>query len=66
MDARHSTSPVHYFDPILHSIPCGAPGFAEPSTKHSRSVTCQACVAFLRARTTPAPAAHASGDTHAW
>jgi hypothetical protein len=65
MDARKPTSLVHYFDPILHSIPCGSRGFAEPSTKHARSVTCPECRDHLRARTAPPPAA-TSGDAHVW
>jgi hypothetical protein len=60
-----STSVVHFFDTIRHAVPCGAPGFAERSTKHSHGVTCPRCVELLRAR--PAPGhATAADDAHAW
>ncbi len=64
--APTSTAPVHYFDTVLHSVPCGAPAYAERSTKHARSVTCTACVAFLRARTAPAQSAGLGDASHAW
>jgi hypothetical protein len=67
MDARKPSSLVHYFDPILHSVPCGSPGFSEPSTKHARGVTCRECVAFLRTRAaSPAAARVPGGDAHVW
>ncbi|HEX9050944.1 MAG TPA: hypothetical protein VF841_10465 [Anaeromyxobacter sp.] len=61
----NTTSPVHYFDPVHHVVPCGA-GLAQRSTKHSRNVTCPACVTFLRARTAPAQASALGDASHAW
>ncbi len=60
-----STSVVHYFDTDRHSVPCGAPGFAERSTKHARHVTCPACVALLR-EGAPAQAGGHEDAAHAW
>lgn len=45
-------SPVHYYDTSRHLILCGLRGFDHRSTKHSRDVTCEACVGLLRARPT--------------
>ena len=61
-----STQLVHYFDTTRHAVPCGSPGFAEHSTKHSRSVTCPACLALLRARTAPAQESATGDASHAW
>ncbi len=56
MDALTTASPVHYFDTTLHRILCGVRGFDHRSTKHVRSVTCDACVGLLRERpAVPAP-----------
>jgi hypothetical protein len=38
---------VHFYDTFTHSILCGVRGVDHHSTKHSRSVTCRACVALL-------------------
>ena len=65
MDARNPTTLVHYFDTLLHSVPCGSPGFEQRSTKHSRSVTCPRCVALLRARTAPAQTIGLGDASHA-
>jgi hypothetical protein len=50
MDALTSASLVHYYDTRLHRILCGLRGFEQRSTKHSRSVTCHACVGLLTKR----------------
>jgi hypothetical protein len=61
MNALTPTSVVHYFDTRTHGILCGVHGADHRSTKHSRSVTCHACVGLLRER--PAmPAAPAQPD----
>jgi hypothetical protein len=61
MDALTSASPVHYYDTRLHRILCGLRGFEQRSTKHSRSVTCPACVGLLAKRPeTLAPGASAT------
>ena len=48
MDALTPASPVHYFDTRLHRIVCGVRGPDHRSTKHSRDVTCDACLGLLR------------------
>jgi hypothetical protein len=40
-------SPVHFYDTFAHRILCGVRGVDHHSTKHSRSVTCRACVTLL-------------------
>ncbi len=50
MNALNPTSPVHFYDTHLHQILCGLHGFEHRSSKHSRNVTCQACVALLGPR----------------
>jgi hypothetical protein len=58
MDALTPAKRVHYFDTGLHRILCGLQGFEHRSTKHSRDVTCEACVGLLRERpASPAPSA---------
>jgi len=52
MDALTPASLVHYYDTRLHQILCGLRGFEHRSTKHSRSVTCHACVGLLGKRPT--------------
>jgi hypothetical protein len=54
MIAPTPTTLVHYFDTRLHRILCGLRGFEHRSTKHSRAVTCQACVGLLGKRTSEA------------
>lgn len=56
MDSLTPASTVHYYDTRLHRILCGVQGFDHRSTKHSRSVTCHACVALLGERPTATPA----------
>jgi hypothetical protein len=46
MTAPNGT-PVHFYDTLAHRILCGVRGVDHHSTKHSRSVTCQACVTLL-------------------
>lgn len=48
MDDLIAASPVHYFDTSLHRIACGVRGADHRSTKHSRDVTCDACLGLLR------------------
>jgi hypothetical protein len=62
MDTLTPRKTVHYYDTNLHLILCGLRGFEARSTKHSRDVTCNACVGLLRDR--PALAA-ASGSSSA-
>jgi hypothetical protein len=64
MSALIATPLVHYYDTRERSIPCGVRGFEDPSTKHSRSVTCPACLEFLGERPTTASssASAASAD----
>ncbi len=59
MDALTPASPVHYFDTSLHRIACGVRGSDHRSTKHSRDVTCDACLGLLRDG--PTLASRASG-----
>jgi hypothetical protein len=57
--ASHPTSePVHYYDTTQHAIACGVRGFAEPSTKYPRSVTCAECIRVLATE----PQEHATTD----
>jgi hypothetical protein len=67
MDAVRPAATVHYYDTSLHRILCGVRGFDQRSTKHSRDVTCDACVGLLRERpiaaksaSSPAPSSAAS------
>lgn len=64
MDSLIPASTIHYFDPGLRRILCGLPGFQHRSTKHSRFVTCDACVGLLRERPAMAssPSSAASGS----
>ena len=50
MDALTPASLVHYYDTRVHRILCGVRGPEHRSTKHSRSVTCHACVGLLGKR----------------
>jgi hypothetical protein len=50
MNALSPAALVHYYDTRAHAIACGARGSDVRSTKHSRSVTCQACVGLLGTR----------------
>jgi hypothetical protein len=50
MSAVIATPSVHYYDTREHLILCGLVGFEQRSTKHSRSVTCRACIGLLRER----------------
>lgn len=59
MDALTPATRVHYFDVGHHRILCGLQGFEHRSTKHSRDVTCEACVGLLRER--PASPAQSAG-----
>ena len=47
---RAAATLVHYYDTRAHTILCGLWGSDHRSTKHSRSVTCSACVGLLRER----------------
>lgn len=57
MNALTPTSLVHYYDIRTHGILCGVRGAEHRSTKHSRSVTCHACVGLLGKRPTMAAVA---------
>ncbi|BDG05543.1 hypothetical protein [Anaeromyxobacter oryzae] len=61
MSTETSENLVHFYDTDEHAILCGLRGFAHRSTKHSRGVTCPACVALLADRRE----AERHGDTHA-
>jgi hypothetical protein len=50
MTALTSASVVHYYDTRTHGILCGLRGADHRSTKHSRNVTCHACVGLLAER----------------
>jgi hypothetical protein len=50
MNSVTSVPLVHYYDTTLRRILCGLRGPEHRSTKHSRSVTCDACVGLLRMR----------------
>lgn len=54
MKVPNIATPVHSYDTGQHRIVCGVRGVEHRSTKHSRSVTCPACVALLH-RAAPAP-----------
>jgi hypothetical protein len=41
---------MHFFDTLRHEIACGVRGAQHRSTKHSRFVTCPACVSLARER----------------
>jgi hypothetical protein len=45
-----AASVVHFFDTSTHRILCGVRGAEHRSTKHSRGVTCHACVGLLAER----------------
>jgi hypothetical protein len=47
MEALTPISLVHYYDTRLRRILCGLRGFEHRSSKHSREVTCQACIGLL-------------------
>ena len=47
MNAPTSASVVHFYDTVAHQILCGVRGVEHHSTKHARSVRCQACVSLL-------------------
>jgi hypothetical protein len=47
MEALTPASLVHYYDTRLRRILCGVRGFEQRSSKHSREVTCQACIGLL-------------------
>ncbi len=64
MDALTPTSLVHYYDTRLREILCGLRGFEYRSTKHSRNVTCQACLGLLAKRETTAPSASDASTGH--
>jgi hypothetical protein len=57
MDPLTPASLVHFYDTRSHEIACGVRGFDHRSTKHSRQVTCQACVGLLGTRPSAAAAA---------
>ena len=59
MDALSAVSLVHFYDTRLHQILCGVRGSDHRSTKHSRGVTCHACVRLLGERP---EATHAETD----
>lgn len=64
MNALTPASLVHYYDTRAHGILCGVRGPDHRSTKHSRSVTCHACIGLLGKRPTMAavaPDANAGG-----
>lgn len=66
MDALTPASLVHYYDTNTHGILCGVRGADHRSTKHSRGVTCHACVGLLGKRPdTLAPSAGASFESAA-
>jgi hypothetical protein len=50
MSAPTSVPVIHYYDPVAHGIVCGVGAADNRSTKHSRNVTCAACVALLAER----------------
>lgn len=59
-DALMPDAVVHFYDTRSHAIACGRRGFDQRSTKHSRNVTCRACVAVLGERPSLAEAAEAA------
>ena len=63
MNALTPASLVHFYDTRTHGILCGLHGAEHRSTKHARSVTCDACVGLLRERPAmPASAPHADAS----
>lgn len=50
MDALTPTALIHFYDTSQHRILCGRRGFDQRSTKHPRSVTCDACIGLLGER----------------
>lgn len=52
-----AASVVHFYDTRTHGILCGVRGTEHRSTKHSRGVTCHACVGLLGERRPPEAAA---------
>ncbi len=64
MDALTPTSLVHYYDTRLREILCGLRGFEYRSTKHSRNVTCHACLGLLAKRATTAPSTSDASTDH--
>lgn len=56
-----AVSVIHYYDTRTHGILCGVRGAEHRSTKHSRGVTCHACVGLLADR--PARDAGAAAAT---
>lgn len=65
MDALTQVTAVHFYDTRQRRILCGLRGFEHRSTKHSRSVTCHACVGLLRERLAMpvAEPSHATGGS---
>ena len=63
MNALTPASLVHFYDTRSRAIVCGVRGYDHRSTKHSRQVTCQACVGILRER--PSLAAASRSDNAA-
>ncbi|HEY6006621.1 MAG TPA: hypothetical protein VIV57_27320 [Anaeromyxobacter sp.] len=61
MEALTQAKLVHFFDTRLHRILCGLRGFEHRSTKHSRDVTCDACIGLLRERPVKAAGTEAPG-----
>jgi hypothetical protein len=47
-----AASVIHFYDTNTHGILCGVRGAEHRSTKHSRGVTCNACVGRLGDRAT--------------
>ena len=45
-----AASVIHFYDTATHGILCGVRGADHRSTKHSRSVTCHACIGLLADR----------------
>ena len=62
MNSVTSMALVHYFDTHLRRILCGLRGSEHRSTKHSRGVTCEACIGLLGTRPSESDARSA---THA-
>lgn len=58
MDALTSSTPMHFYDTVKHQIACGVRGAEHRSTKHSRFVTCPACVALAGKRLVESDASH--------
>jgi hypothetical protein len=64
MEALTPAELVHYYDTRQRRILCGLRGVEHRSTKHSRSVTCHACVGLLGERTAAVAGAAASPGDH--